>query len=31
MGSLEHLIGSNCDLTQNASMVFNVVGDIGAK
>lgn len=27
MGSLEHLLGNNCDLTQNWSLVFHVLGD----
>lgn len=31
MGSLEHLIGNNCDLTQNSSIVFNVLGDVVVK
>lgn len=31
MGSLEHLIGNNCDLTQNSSLVFKVLGDIVVK
>lgn len=31
MGSLEHLIGNNCDLTQNLSIVFNVLGDVVVK
>lgn len=31
MGSLEHLIGNNCDLTQSPSTVFNVLGDIVVK
>lgn len=31
MGSLEHLIGNYCDLTQNSSVVFNVLGDIMVK
>lgn len=31
MGSLERLIGNNCALTQNWSIVFNVLGDIMVK
>lgn len=31
MGSLEHLIGNDCDLTRNSSLVFNVLGDIVLK
>lgn len=31
MGSSEHLIGNNCDLTQSLSTAFNVLGDIVVK
>lgn len=31
MGSLEHLIGNNSDLTWNSSLMFKVLGDLVVK